>query len=492
MASETPSKGAGSAEAGEPEGLQRGLKERHIQMIAIGGAIGVGLFLGSATAIQKAGPSLLITYTVAGLVIFLIMRALGELLLYRPVAGAFATYAEEFVGPWAGFVTAWTYWLMWVVIVMAEITAVGIYVQYWFPSVPQWIPALVALVLLTGVNLITVGLFGEFEFWFAMIKVIAILVMIVLGLAIIFFGFTALGDSASFANLWSHGGFFPTGFSGPFLALQIGMFAFIGIELLGVTAGEAQNPEKTIPSAINKVIYRILIFYIGSLTVIMSLVAWNQLDPTSSPFVMVFEGVGIPGAAGIINFVVLTAALSSCSCGIFSCGRMLYTLAGYGQAPARLRKVSRQKVPAMALVMSFAVMLIGVVVNYFVPTRAFALITSSATIFGLFIWGMIVFTHLKYRRSVNEGRLPPSVYRLPGAPATNWLALSFLLLVLVMLAFDKNTVIALYAGAVWAAVMLIAYFASRSRHRPPPTHLAPAGTYPTRAAISEHVTDRTT
>ncbi len=481
MSSETPSEGAGSAGAGETEELQRGLKERHIQMIAIGGAIGVGLFLGSATAIQKAGPSLLLSYTVAGLVIFLIMRALGELLLYRPVAGAFATYAEEFVGPWAGFVTAWTYWLMWVVIAMAEITAVGIYVQYWFPSVPQWIPALVVLVLLTGVNLIAVGLFGEFEFWFAMIKVVTIVLMILLGLAIIIFGFTKLGDSASFANLWSHGGFFPEGLSGPFLALQITMFAFLGVELLGVTAGEAQNPEKTIPSAINKVIYRILIFYIGSLTVIMSLVAWNQLDLKTSPFVIVFEEVGIPGAAGVVNFVVLTAALSSCSSGIFSTGRMLYTLADYGQAPARLHKVSRQKVPALAIVMSFAVMLIGVVVNYFIPRRAFAFITSSATIFGLFIWGMIVFAHLKYRRSVNEGRLPPSVYRLPGAPATNWFVLSFLLLVLVMLAFNKNTVIALYAGALWAAVMLIAYFATRSHHRPPPSHLAPAGTYPTRS-----------
>ena len=491
MASETPSKGPGFAGTGETEELQRGLKERHIQMIAIGGAIGVGLFLGSASAIQKAGPSLLLSYTVAGLVIFLIMRALGELLLYRPVAGAFATYAEEFVGPWAGFVTAWTYWLMWVVIAMAEITAVGIYVQFWFPSVPQWLPALVVLVLLTGVNLIAVSLFGEFEFWFAMIKVVTIMVMIVLGLMIIIFGFTRLGDSASFANLWSQGGFFPKGLSGPFLALQIVMFAFLGVELLGVTAGEAQNPEKTIPSAINKVIYRILIFYIGALTVIMSVVAWNRLDPKTSPFVLVFEQVGIPGAAGVVNFVVLTAALSSCSSGIFSTGRMLYTLAGYGQAPARLRKVSRQKVPALALMMSFAVMLIGVVVNYFIPEQAFAYITSSATVFGLFVWAMIVFAHLKYRRYVDEGRLPPSAYRLPGAPATNWFVLSFLLLVLVLLAFNEDTVIALYAGAAWVVVMLITYFASRSHHRPPATHLEPAGTYPARG-LGEPGPDRTT
>jgi amino acid transporter, AAT family len=225
----------------------------------------VGLFLGSASAIQKAGLSRLLSYIVAGSVIFLIMRALGELLLYRPVSGSFATYAEEFVGAWAGFVTAWTYWLMWVVIAMAEITAVGIYVQYWWSRVPQWIPALVALVVLFGVNLIAVGLFGEFEFWFALIKVLTILLMIVLGLSIILFGFTTLGDTASFSNLWPHGGFFPKGLDGPFLALQIVMFAFLGVELIGVTAGEAQNPHKTIRSAINKVIYRILLFYIGAL-----------------------------------------------------------------------------------------------------------------------------------------------------------------------------------------------------------------------------------
>jgi AAT family amino acid transporter/D-serine/D-alanine/glycine transporter len=222
--------------------------------------------------------------------------------------------------------------------------------------VPQWIPALGALVLLLGVNLIAVGMFGEFEFWFAIIKVLTIVAMILIGLTIILLGVSALGDTARFSNLWSEGGFFPKGFEGPFLALQIVMFAFLGVELIGVTAGEAQNPGKSIPSAINKVIWRILIFYLGALLVIMSLIAWNRLDPGESPFVVVFDRIGIPGAAGIVNFVVLTAALSSCNSGIFSTGR---TLAGFRQAPAVLRKVSRQKVPAVGLVASFGVMLIG-------------------------------------------------------------------------------------------------------------------------------------
>jgi AAT family amino acid transporter/D-serine/D-alanine/glycine transporter len=446
------------------EDFHRGLRERHIQMIAIGGAIGVGLFLGSASAIQKAGPSLLVSYVVAGAVIFLIMRALGELLLYRPVSGAFATYAEEFVGAWAGFATAWTYWLMWVIIGMAEITAVGVYVQYWLPGMPRWIPALVALVVLVAVNLVAVGLFGEFEFWFALIKVVTIIAMIVLGLIIIVFGVTGLGKTASFANLWSHGGFFPKGLGGPFLALQIVMFAFLGVELLGVTAGEAQNPEKSIPSAINKVIWRILIFYVGALLVIMSLVAWNRLDPTNSPFVRVFDQVGVPGAAGIVNFVVLTAALSSCNSGIFSTGRMLYTLAGFRQAPAALHRVSRQKVPARGLVVSFAAMLVGVVLNYFVPERAFTYITSIATVCGLFVWGMIVYAHLNYRRYAAKAGLARSPFQLPGSPVTNWFVLAFLVLVLVLLAFNKDTVIALYVTPVWVVVLVAGYLASRAHH----------------------------
>jgi AAT family amino acid transporter len=448
------------------EELGRALKGRQIQMIAIGGAIGVGLFLGSAKAIQQAGPSLLVTYAVAGVVIVLIMRALGELLLYRPVAGSFATYAEEFVGPWAGFATAWTYWLMWVVIAMAEITAVGIYVQYWLPHVPQWVPALIALVALLGVNLITVRLFGEFEFWFALIKVVTILAMITLGLVIIVFGISSLGKNASFSNLWSHGAFFAKGFKGPFLALQIVMFAFLGVELVGVTAGEAQNPEKTMPSSVRKVILRILIFYIGSLLIIMSLVPWNTLNPDQSPFVYVFKEVGIPIAAGIINFVVLTAALSSCDSGIFGTGRMVYTLAGFGQAPAALRRVSRHKVPANAMIASFTAMLVGVALNYFIPHKAFVYITSIATVCGLFVWAMIIVTHLAYRRRVNAGQLPQVSFRMPWSPVTNWFTLAFLAMVLVLLAFDKDTVIALYVAPAWVIAMVIGYLASRSRHLP--------------------------
>jgi AAT family amino acid transporter/D-serine/D-alanine/glycine transporter len=353
---------------------------------------------------------------------------------------------------------------MWVVIAMAEITAAGIYMHYWLPSLPQWITALVALVVLLGVNLIAVGVFGEFEFWFAIIKVVTILGMILLGVAIIVLGVSDLSHTASFSNLWSHGGFFAKGFKGPFLALQIVMFAFLGVELIGVTAGEAQNPEKTIPSAINKVIWRILIFYIGALLIIMSLVAWNRLNPSQSPFVVVFSRVGIPTAAGIVNFVVITAALSSCNSGIFSTGRMLYTLAGFGQAPAAMRKVSRHKVPAAGMIVSFLAMLVGVVLNYLIPASAFAYITSIATVCGLFVWGMVMFSHMRYRKVVDAGRLPEGKFRMPLTPGGNWFALAFLALVLVLLGFSSDTRIALYVTPVWVLVMGIGYFASRNHH----------------------------
>jgi amino acid transporter, AAT family len=359
--------------------------------------------------------------------------------------------------------------VMWVVIGMAEITAAGIYVQYWL-DIPQWIPALVALVSLWAVNLIAVGLFGEFEFWFAIIKVFTIMAMIVIGLMIIIFNLGALGDTAAFSNLWSEGGFFPEGIDGTLLALQIVMFAFLGVELIGVTAGEAQNPHKTIPSAINKVIWRIFIFYVGALVVIMSLVPWNQQDPDTSPFVRVFDQVGIPTAAGVINFVVLTAALSSCNSGLFSTGRMLYTLGRLRQAPSALGQVSRQKVPALAITVSFAFMLIGVLLNYFIPERAFTYITSVATVCGLFVWGMILVCQMRYRQRRLATDAGEAEFPMPWAPGGSYFSLGFLAMVTVLLAFDEDTAIALYVAPVWIAILVVGYLVSRSRHTqiPPP------------------------
>lgn len=445
----------------EAQDFHRGLKDRHIQMIAIGGAIGVGLFLGSARAIQKAGPGLMVSYAIGGIIIYFIMRALGELLLYRPVAGSFATYAEEFVGPWAGFMTGWSYWFMWVVTGMAEITAVAVYIHFWFPGVPQWLPALITLAVLYSVNLIAVELFGELEFWFALVKVVTIIAMIVIGLAIILFGFGDLGRTASFSNLWSHGGLFPFGALGVVLSLQIVMFAYQGVELIGVTAGEAENPEQVLPSAINNVIYRILVFYIGALLVIMSLVAWNQLDPKESPFVLVFEKIGIPVAAGIINFVVITAAASSCNSGLFSTGRMLYTLAQVGQAPRMFAKVSSRRVPAAGITFSALLMLIGVLLNYVVPERVFVYVTSISLVGSLWTWALIVIAHLGYRKAVAAGKARAVAYRMPGSPYTNWLVVAFLILVALFLGLSEGTRVALYVAPVWFIILAIGYRMSR-------------------------------
>jgi amino acid transporter, AAT family len=440
-----------------PLTLQRGLKARHIQLIAIGGTIGVGLFLGSARAIQSVGPALILVYALGGVAIFFLLRALGELLLYKPVAGSFATYAGEFVGRFAGFATGWSYWFMWVVVGMAEVTAVGIYVNYWLPDVPQWIPALAALALLYGANMLAVRVFGELEFWFALIKVVTILALIVGGLVIIVFKVGDLGSSASFSNLWSHGGFLPFGPLGVLLTLQIVMFAYSGVELIGVTAGEVENPAKTLPSATNSVIYRMLIFYIGALIVIMSLVPWNQLSATVSPFVFVFEKMGLTAGATVVNLVVISAAASSCNSGIYSTGRMLHSLALAGQAPATFGRLSRTGVPVRGIHFSAACMLIGVALNYFVPDEVFTWVTSIALIGTLWTWIMIMLAHLRYRQAVQAGGAPRVAFRMPGAPYVNWVMIGFLIVVAAMLWLDPNTRVALYVAPVWFALLAACY-----------------------------------
>ena len=447
----------------EHGGLARNLRNRHIQLIAIGGTIGVGLFLGSAKAIHAAGPGLLLAYLLGGVVIFFIMRALGELLTYRPVAGSFATYAEEFCGPFAGFVTGWSYWFMWVVIAMAELTAIGIYVRYWLPELPQWVPALVALVLLYGSNLLAVRVFGELEFWFALIKVVTIVALILAGLAVIFFHLGELGATASFANLHSHGGFMPFGVLPVLLTLQIVMFAYSGVELIGVTAGEAENPQVVLPRATNGVILRILIFYLGALLVIMSVVPWNELDPDVSPFVFVFQKLQVPAAASLITAVVITAAASSCNSGLFSTGRMLWSLAQRGHGPQVFARLNAQQVPAAGIHASAAVMLLAVVLNYWVPKEVFTWVTSITLIGTLWTWGIILVSHRNYRLAVRAGRVAAAPFRMPGAPYANWAVLAFLVVVSALLWLDKDTRVALFVAPFWFALLGVGYGSLRHR-----------------------------
>jgi len=448
----------GASHKDDAEGYERGLGTRQIQMLAIGGTIGTGLFLGAGKNIAKAGPSLILTYAVAGLMLFFVMRALGELLTYRRVEGGFAGYAREFLGPFWGYATTWTYWIIWVTTGMAELTAAGLYIQKWWPGIEQWQTALVALVVLFVVNLISVKLFGELEFWFAMIKVAAIVMMLLVGIAVLAFGFGDAGKDAAVSNLWSHGGFFPEGVSPMLMTLQMVLFAYLGVELVGVTAGEARDPEKNIPRAINSLPLRFALFYLGSLLVILSVVPWTGFKDGASPFVLAFEKIGIPGGADIVNFVVLTAALSSCNAGgLYSTSRMLRTAGVNGDGPKALAGLNGRGVPVLTVIISTVVMGVGVVINAVVPDKAFEYITSVSTGGAILVWGVIVVAHLAYRRKVAAGALPQAPYKMPWAPYTNWLVLAFFAFVTVTIAWESDTRIALYVMAVWMVLIVIGW-----------------------------------
>ncbi len=437
--------------------LNRGLRERHIRLMALGSTIGVGLFLGSANAIKLAGPAILLSYILGGIAIFIIMRALGEMAVDQPVAGSFSRYAQDHLGPLPGYLTGWNYWFMWIVTCVAEITAVGIYMGVWFPTVPQWIWALAALAAMSAVNLAAVKAYGEFEFWFAMIKVVTIVVMIAAGACMIVFGVGNHGVATGISNLWRHGGFFPNGGTGMLMALQMVMFAYLGVEMIGVTAGEAANPKKSIPDAINSVFWRIVIFYVGALFTILSIYPWNEIGTSGSPFVMTFQRLGITSAAGIINFVVLTAALSSCNGGIYSTGRMLYNLAEQGQAPRLFANTSSGGVPRRAVQLSSVALLLGVLLNYLVPAKVFVWVTSIATFAAIWTWAVVLLAQMKFRRSLTETQRERLAFRMPFYPYSSWLALAFLALVIGLMAYFPDTRVALIIGPLWL-VLLTALF----------------------------------
>ncbi|MDN4492755.1 amino acid permease [Ureibacillus aquaedulcis] len=437
--------------------LQRGLDNRHIQLIALGGSIGVGLFYGSSATIQMAGPSILLSYLVGGLVIFTIMRALGEMAVEEPVSGSFSTYANRYLGPFAGYLTGWTYWFMWIVVGMAEITVVGVYVNYWFPEIPQWLTALVVLILITLINLANVKAFGEFEFWFAMIKIVAIIGMILLGLGIIFLGLGNDGQAIGLDNLWAHGGFMPNGIEGILLSLVLVMFSFGGVELVGITAGEAKNPEKSIPSAINNVVWRILIFYIGALGIMMILYPWDEVGMNGSPFVLIFDNVGIPGAAHIINFVVITAALSAFNSGLFSSGRMLYNLSHQNNGPKYFGNLHKNGSPRRGILFSSFILLVAVVLNYIVPEKVFLYISAVATVAVITSWTIILLTQSKFRKSKTNKEIEKLKFKVPLYPITTYLALIFLAFVIVMMAFIDDMRIALIVAPIWFIILYIGY-----------------------------------
>ncbi|WP_122690257.1 amino acid permease [Pseudomonas viridiflava] len=441
------------------DGLKRGLSARHIRFMALGSAIGTGLFYGSASAIQQAGPAVLLAYLIGGAAVFMVMRALGEMAVHHPVAGSFSHYATRYLGPLAGFVLGWTYAFEMIIVCLADVTAFGIYMGFWFPEVPRWIWVLGIVFLIAALNLCNVKVFGETEFWLSLLKVGAIIAMILAGFGIMLFGIgsSTTGTEIGIANLWAHGGFMPNGVAGLIASFAVVMFAFGGIEVIGITAGEAKDPQRSLPSAINAVPLRILLFYVLTLFVLMSIYPWPQIGTQGSPFVQIFDNLGIASAATILNIVVISAAVSAINSDIFGAGRMMYGLARDGQAPASFAHLSRQGVPWMTVVVMGVTLLGGVVLNYLIPKDVFLLIASLATFATVWVWLMILLTQVAMRRAMNAEEVAELKFPVPFWPYAPAAAIVFMLFIFGVLGYFPDNRAALIVGAIWIVLLVIAY-----------------------------------
>jgi AAT family amino acid transporter len=458
--------------------LRKGLANRHIQLIALGGAIGTGLFYGSSESISLAGPSVILAYLLCGLIIFLVVHALGEMSVEDPRAGAFSYYASEYWSKRAGFVSGWNYWANYILVSMVELTVVGQFVAYWFPNIPAWASAAFFLVLVAGLNLLGVRAYGETEFWLAIIKVIAVLAMIAGGLVVIFMHLKGTGGShASFAHLIDDGGFFPNGFltsshgqlTGFAMALTVVLFSFGGTELIGITAGETPHPRTTIPKAINGVIWRILIFYIGSMIVILSVIPWRQVGVpnangvTISPFVQIFDSIGVRSAAGILNLVCLTAVISVYNSGLYANSRMLYSLARQGNAPRAFGKLSKHGVPYIGVLVSALITALSVVIVFAIPSQAFDYLMSITMAAAVINWTMIMITEYKFRKRWNRLHGPNSSdpkklgFALPGKTVSTIVVIVFLVACCALMLLSSTHRIAVIMIPIWLGVLNLAY-----------------------------------
>ncbi|MGE8318818.1 MAG: amino acid permease [Comamonas sp.] len=442
--------------------LERKLKNRHIQLIGLGGAIGTGLFLGLAGTMKLAGPAVLLNYALCGLVVFLIMRFLGEMLVDEPTAGSFSYFANRYVGRFAGFMAGWNCVALYVLVGMLELTAVGKLIQFWWPQVPTWATAAAFFVLINAVNFINVKAFGEFEFWFALIKVVAVVAMILMGLYLLM---GSGNPQQSVSNLWKHGGFMPNGIQGMLMAFVFTMVAFGGVEMLGFAAAETERPQQVIPKAINQLIVRVLVFYVGSLAVLMSLTPWNQLVAQieaggdtygSSPFVMVFSGLGANLAANLLNFVILTAMLSVYNSMVYSNSRLLYGMAQQGDAPKSLAQVNSRGVPVRAIVYPGIVTVLCVVLNYVAPASVMEILLSLISAALVIIWTVIVVAHLRYRKA-QVARGARSSFLAPLFPLTNYLCLAAMALVVVVMAVTPSLQASALAIPIWIGLVYAAY-----------------------------------
>ncbi len=420
------------------QGYARGLKPRQVQMIAMGGAIGSGLFLGAGARLQLAGPALALVYLVCGIFAFLILRALGELVMHRSTSGSFVSYAREFLGERASFVAGWLYYLNWAMAGIIDITAVALYMHYWgtFREVPQYVFALLALLLVGGMNMIQVKWFGEMEFWFALVKVSALVIFLITGVIILLIGHPVAGHVPGLSLVSQSGGIFPHGVLPAIIIVQGVVFAYAGIEIIGIAAGEAQDAKQVLPRAINSVMYRIALFYVGSVALLVLLMPWSAYHAGTSPFVTFFAALGVPGIGSIMNVVVLTAALSSLNSGLYSTGRVLRALAMGGSAPAFVGQMNAAKVPHHGILVTLVIYLVGVGLNYLIPSQVFEIVLNIASLGIISTWGFIILCQMKLRRAIQRGDVTPVSFRMPFTPLTSWLTLGFLVLVLVLTAFD--------------------------------------------------------
>lgn len=459
--------------ASEEKGYHKTLGPRQIQMIAIGGAIGTGLFLGAGGRLETSGPSLVLVFAICGFFAFLILRALGELVLHRPSSGSFVSYAREFYGEKVAYTAGWLYFLNWAFTSIVDVTAIALYVKFWAPYwqplqvIPQWAIALIALVVVLSLNLVSVKVFGEMEFWFALIKVTALVVFLVVGtIFLIFVGRTDVGPTG-FSVIAENGGFFPMGPWAPLVAISGVVFAYAAIELVGIAAGETKEPRKVMPKAVNTVIFRIAVFYVGSVLLLSLLLPYDVYSADESPFVTFFSHIGSPEAgaisASVMNFVVLTAALSSLNAGLYSTGRILRSMAVNGSAPRFTERMSRNGVPFGGILLTAVITLLGVGLNAVAPSQAFNIVLEVSAIGIIGGWTTIILCQMKLHRQSRLGLVTRPSFRLFGAPFTAWLTLAFLAFVLVTMAFSETGRWVLLSSLALIPILIGGWYALRGR-----------------------------